>query len=147
MIRSIIAIVAFFFLISSGIMMGGEISSFIDIPSVIITVGGGLVLALINFSIADLLAAIGTGFGSSGLGQEESARAARALRALGSSIVCAGAIGTIIGLINMGQNLDDPSSIGPGVATALITIFYALILNCAVIAPLRRSVVSRSQAS
>ena len=41
MIRSIIAIIAFFFLISSGIMMGGEISSFIDIPSVIITVGRG----------------------------------------------------------------------------------------------------------
>ena len=120
---------------------------FVDTPSVLITIGGGLVLALINFPIADLFGAIGTGFGSSGLGQEEGTKAARALQALGSSFVGAGVIGTVVGLVNMGHAVDDPSAVWPGIATALITTFYGLMLNYAVIAPLRRSVVSRIQTS
>jgi chemotaxis protein MotA len=35
-----------------------------------------------------------------------------------------GMIGTLIGLIQMLGNLNDPSSLGPGMATALITTFY-----------------------
>lgn len=39
-----------------------------------------------------------------------------------------GMIGTLIGLINMLKKLDDPSSIGPSMATALITTFYGSML-------------------
>ena len=43
-----------------------------------------------------------------------------------------GMIGTLIGLIQMLNNLDDPSKIGSGMATALITTFYgALLANLA----------------
>ena len=37
-------------------------------------------------------------------------------------------IGTLIGLINMLKVMDDPSSIGPAMAVALITTFYGSIL-------------------
>ena len=41
-----------------------------------------------------------------------------------------GLIGTIIGLINMLKNLDNPEAIGPGMAVALVTTFYgSLIAN------------------
>lgn len=41
-----------------------------------------------------------------------------------------GMIGTLLGLILMLQNMDDPSAIGPGMAVALITTLYgALIAN------------------
>ncbi len=41
-----------------------------------------------------------------------------------------GMIGTLMGLIFMLQNMDDPSAIGPGMAVALITTLYgALIAN------------------
>jgi chemotaxis protein MotA len=41
-----------------------------------------------------------------------------------------GMIGTLIGLVNMLKKLDDPASIGPNMAVALITTFYgALIAN------------------
>lgn len=41
-----------------------------------------------------------------------------------------GMIGTLIGLIQMMQNLDDPSEIGKGMAVALITTFYgAFVAN------------------
>ena len=39
-----------------------------------------------------------------------------------------GMIGTLIGLILMLQNLDDPSTIGPAMALALITTFYGAVL-------------------
>jgi chemotaxis protein MotA len=43
-----------------------------------------------------------------------------------------GMVGTLIGLIQMLNNLDDPSKIGSGMATALVTTFYgALLANLA----------------
>ena len=39
-----------------------------------------------------------------------------------------GLIGTIIGLVQMLQNLDDPDSIGPAMAVALLTTLYGAIL-------------------
>ncbi len=39
-----------------------------------------------------------------------------------------GMIGTLIGLINMLQKLDDPSNLGPSMAVALITTFYGVII-------------------
>lgn len=39
-----------------------------------------------------------------------------------------GMIGTLIGLILMLKNLSDPDSIGPSMATALVTTFYGSVL-------------------
>ena len=39
-----------------------------------------------------------------------------------------GMIGTLVGLINMLQKMDDPSTIGPQMAVALVTTFYGVIL-------------------
>lgn len=39
-----------------------------------------------------------------------------------------GMLGTLIGLINMLNNLDDPSSLGPQMAVALVTTFYGSII-------------------
>ncbi len=40
-----------------------------------------------------------------------------------------GMIGTLIGLVNMLQDMDDPNSIGPSMAVALITTFYGSMLS------------------
>lgn len=39
-----------------------------------------------------------------------------------------GLIGTLIGLINMLRNLNDTESLGPGMAVALVTTFYGIVL-------------------
>lgn len=39
-----------------------------------------------------------------------------------------GMIGTLVGLVNMLQNMDDPSSIGPSMAVALITTLYGSLM-------------------
>ena len=51
-------------------------------------------------------------------------------KAMGKFAPAFGMIGTLMGLIFMLQNMDDPSAIGPGMAVALITTMYgALIAN------------------
>lgn len=39
-----------------------------------------------------------------------------------------GMIGTLVGLVNMLNNMDDAAAIGPGMATALITTLYGSLL-------------------
>jgi chemotaxis protein MotA len=49
---------------------------------------------------------------------------------MGSYAPAFGMIGTLIGLVQMLQNLDDPSKIGSGMAVALLTTFYgAFVAN------------------
>jgi len=46
-----------------------------------------------------------------------------------------GMIGTLVGLVNMLQNMDDPSSIGPAMAVALLTTLYGSMLANWICAP------------
>ncbi len=55
-----------------------------------------------------------------------------------------GMIGTLIGLVAMLANMDDPSAIGPGMAVALLTTMYGAILANVVFLPLADKLASRS---
>lgn len=54
-----------------------------------------------------------------------------------------GMIGTLLGLIFMLSNMDDPSKIGPGMAVALITTLYGAIIANMVTGPLGDKLQSR----
>jgi chemotaxis protein MotA len=58
------------------------------------------------------------------------------LDAMGSMAPAFGMIGTLVGLVKMLANLSDPSSIGAGMAVALLTTFYGAVLANAVFIPL-----------
>ncbi|MFD0387008.1 motility protein A [Tistrella bauzanensis] len=47
-----------------------------------------------------------------------------------------GLIGTLVGLVQMLGNLEDPSTIGPAMAVALLTTFYGAVLANMVFNPL-----------
>ena len=47
-----------------------------------------------------------------------------------------GLIGTLIGLVQMLADLQNPETIGPSMAVALLTTFYGAILGTAVLAPM-----------
>jgi chemotaxis protein MotA len=47
-----------------------------------------------------------------------------------------GLIGTLVGLVQMLGQLNDPSAIGPAMAVALLTTFYGAVLGTMVLAPL-----------
>ncbi|MEM6902204.1 MAG: MotA/TolQ/ExbB proton channel family protein [Pseudomonadota bacterium] len=47
-----------------------------------------------------------------------------------------GLIGTLVGLVQMLANLEDPSTIGPAMAVALLTTFYGAVLGTMLLTPL-----------
>jgi chemotaxis protein MotA len=55
-----------------------------------------------------------------------------------------GMIGTLIGLVQMLQNLSDPSAIGPAMAVALITTFYGAVIANVICLPMAGKLKGRS---
>ncbi len=178
--------------IATAILLGGSFSQFMDGPSVMIVVGGGLSATLIRFPLSGILQAFVTGgkvafshkkvepreiiekvaemgdivrkSGPLGLesievdepnlkkgaqfiadGYElafirESMELARdqylarlsegqrVFKSFGDAAPAFGMIGTLVGLVQMLANMDDPSKIGPAMAIALLTTLYGAIL-------------------
>lgn len=57
-------------------------------------------------------------------------------KAIGDAAPAMGMIGTLIGLVQMLSNMDDPKSIGPAMAVALLTTLYGAIIANAVALPI-----------
>ncbi|NQU58592.1 MAG: MotA/TolQ/ExbB proton channel family protein [Rhodospirillales bacterium] len=191
-----------FALIAMALYMGGSPKSFIDIPSILIVIGGTFAVTSICFSIGEVFraqtvvihalvystrdpvqAAIqvlalakaarkrgvlalqsiipqlnndkflqkGLMMIVDGMPGEEVERllqhelratsnrhfkSASVLRKSAEVSPAMGLIGTLIGLVQMLGNLDDPKSIGPAMAVALLTTFYGAVLSNMVFAPL-----------
>ncbi len=194
-IATIIGIAAAYLLIIGSIVIGGSPGAFINIPSLLITVGGGLAAGMAGYPLGEfigalkaILKAIKPEVGDpietveflteiakkarkegilalesdidqfyakdpflgnimrmliDGLEVEEIKSTAESSMAqidqklsteasvwesLGDLFPAFGMIGTLIGLIQMLQNLSDPSALGPGMAVAMITTLYGAIL-------------------
>lgn len=56
-----------------------------------------------------------------------------------------GMVGTLIGLVQMLQTMDDPSSIGPAMAVALLTTFYGAVIANIFCSPMAGKLQTRSQ--
>lgn len=181
-------------LVLSAIMMGGGgIMPFINIPSLMITVGGSFAAVLINFPLGACLGVFGVikkcfttklpapadviaqfkefstiarrdgllaleekveeitdDFTSRGLGlviggatkeevemnleveisyiDERHKLGKKIIDGLGAAAPAFGMVGTLIGLVQMLRTLDDPSQIGGGMATALLTTLYGAVI-------------------
>jgi chemotaxis protein MotA len=63
-------------------------------------------------------------------------KGANVLRKAAEFAPAMGLIGTLIGLVQMLGNLDNPSSIGPAMAVALLTTFYGAVLANMVFSPM-----------
>lgn len=68
--------------------------------------------------------------------QERHSTGKQILEFMGSSAPAFGMIGTLIGLVQMLTNLNDPKSIGSGMAVALITTFYGAFVANLICIPL-----------
>ena len=79
--------------------------------------------------------------------QERHSGGKKILDFMGASAPAFGMIGTLIGLVQMLQNLDDPKNIGGGMAVALITTFYGALLANLLFIPLagKLSMYSKSE--
>jgi chemotaxis protein MotA len=63
---------------------------------------------------------------------------------MGNFAPAMGMMGTLIGLVKMLMQMDDPSSIGPAMAVALITTFYGVILANLIFLPIAGKLKTRS---
>ena len=63
-------------------------------------------------------------------------KSAELLRKAADAAPAMGLIGTLIGLVQMLSNLNDPSQIGPSMAIAILTTFYGAILGNMLLRPL-----------
>ena len=208
-IATIAGIISAFGLVISAILMGGGLSLFINVQSLMIVVGGTLGATLINYPLKDVLKvmsvvknAIFPGkhtaqelivnfvtlssqarregilalepaikemddeFLSKGLQlsvdglepqaiqailetevehiQERHKLGADIFATMGTFAPALGMIGTLIGLVQMLQTMDDPSTIGPAMAVALLTTFYGAIIANIICNPISGKLRNRS---
>jgi chemotaxis protein MotA len=64
---------------------------------------------------------------------------------MGAFAPAMGLIGTLIGLVQMLRSMEDPSSIGPAMALALITTFYGALMANLLFLPISGKLRTRSE--
>jgi chemotaxis protein MotA len=64
---------------------------------------------------------------------------------MGTFAPAMGMIGTLIGLVQMLQSMDDPSTIGPAMAVALLTTFYGSMIANLICMPIAGKLKTRSK--
>lgn len=69
---------------------------------------------------------------------------AKIFKAFGDTGPAMGMIGTLVGLVQMLANMDDPKSIGPAMAVALLTTLYGAMLANMVCLPLQSKLMNRA---
>lgn len=206
-IATIIGLVLAGGLVIGSILLGGDLGAFIDVPSLLIVVGGTIAAALTAESLPNCIGSIKVAMNAikmkandpietigklvelstvarrEGIVALENAKVedeffGRALRmaadgASGDEInetlngeigamklrhkragalfkFCAGSapsmgmIGTLIGLVQMLQALDDPAAIGPSMAVALLTTMYGAIIAFMIMGPIATKLEHRS---
>ena len=65
--------------------------------------------------------------------------------AIGAYSPAMGMVGTLIGLVQMLQTMDDPAKIGPAMAIALLTTFYGAVIANVVCIPMAGKLKNRSE--
>ena len=206
---TIIGICAGLIVVMIAIFIGGNFLSFVDLPSVLIVVGGASAATMLRFPLASIPSALATGgkiaftqkksnpialideitqlaaiarkSGPLGLesvevGDEflkkgvqyvadgyepafilESLERERDLmlerledgqkifKAMGDSAPAFGMIGTLVGLVQMLSTMDDPSTIGPSMAIALLTTLYGALIANVVCLPISEKLATKSK--
>lgn len=208
-IATLIGIITAFSLVLTAITMGGGIALFVNIPAIMIVLGGTMGATMINYPLPDILKVIKvvknaffikkytaqgliTNFvGLAGTARREGILAlesvidnindefmkkglqlsvdgleplsikdildteivaiqdrhklgAEIFTTLGTFAPALGMIGTLIGLVQMLQTMEDPSTIGPAMAVALLTTFYGALLANIVALPIAGKLRNRS---
>ena len=209
-IATLVGIVSAFALVFISIMLGSGLALFINIPSVMIVVGGTLGATMIHYPLKDVfgvfkvvknvfftkawstqeiidrfiefsnisrkegmlaledqISEMDDQFISKGLQlaidgmQPESIReileveidylqerhrfGAEILDTMATFFPAMGMIGTLIGLVQMLQTMEDPSTIGPAMAVALLTTFYGAVAANLVCLPMAGKLRKRSR--
>ena len=130
------------FIAAMGVGIGVNISSMFNVESAAIVLGGTLGLLLFGGS------RIGPMFSSvfrCSIPAADLLQAARDWKLAAAYLLASGVIGTLIGLVIMLKNMDDPAAIGPAMGIAVLTILYGVILGLGICLPLAARLENRAQ--
>ena len=117
------------------------------------------ILALEGREIADPILSKGVRMTIDGMGEDEvrdilvsemiamkqrHSRGQKLFKFMGATAPSMGMIGTLVGLVQMLQTLDDPSKIGPSMAVALLTTLYGAIVAFMICNPIAEKLTRRT---
>jgi chemotaxis protein MotA len=77
--------------------------------------------------------------------QQRHSRGQDIFKSMGTYAPAFGMIGTLIGLVQMLRQMDDPSTIGPAMAVALLTTLYGSLLANVIFLPMAKKLEERSK--
>ena len=129
--KVVIGITMFMFMIVSGAFVAGgndmgAVALFIDLPSLLVEVLGMVGLGLVAFDSNEWKSGIGMLFKK--CSKDEVYPAFQFWRGMAVFSVVSSFVGLLIGVVMILQNLSDMSLLGPSLAVAMITMFYACVL-------------------
>lgn len=119
----------------------GDLTPFFDIPSVLIIFG--FTIGALIFSGTGIPNMFSASF-SADARRENLKAAARGWGQAKKYAVASGVIGTMIGWVIMLKNLDDMAAVGPGMAIAILTILYGLVLGYGICLPMQMRLEDRA---
>ena len=125
----------------AAVLMGSSLAAFINLPSMLIVIGGMVCFSLAHHDAGAIRDAIGNALGKNPSPNVQ--KDISVLATLRKTTYGSGVAGTLIGLIQMLQSLDDPSSIGPAMAVAILTVLYSVLIVEFLIDPLTNRTLSR----
>ncbi|MFC1673403.1 MotA/TolQ/ExbB proton channel family protein [Pseudomonadota bacterium] len=70
---------------------------------------------------------------------------AKIFKAIGDSAPAFGMIGTLVGLVQMLANMDDPNTIGPAMAVALLTTLYGAVISNLIALPISDKLETKTE--
>ena len=130
--------------IALSVGIGPYLGLMLDVPSLIIVLGGSLgALLFAGQRLGNMFRAVF----SSAATRDDLLAAAGAWKLAGAFALAMGAIGLVIGLVIMLKNMDDPAAIGPGMAVAILPVFYGLLLEFGIALPVRSRLEDRAGAA
>jgi flagellar motor component MotA len=127
------------------LLMKGSLLIYLNLPSIILLLGGTLGALLWSFSPADMSRVCRAYFGPDDLEKEDAILGYTLLTHLGELAIAVGLIGTLVGLVQMLQSLDDPTKIGPALAVALLVTFYAVAISEVFCRPMAGNFLARGK--
>ena len=127
------------------LLIRGSPLFYVNLPSITLTLVGTFGALLWSFSTADMGRVCRAYLGPDDLDREDAILGHRLFTHLGELAIGVGLIGTIIGLVQMLQALDDPTKIGPAMSVALFTTFYGVLISEVFCRPIAGSLLTRGK--
>ena len=131
-------------LFAAAIMMGGTFMAFVNAPSLLVVFGGFISITLAFHSPGEFYDAVCAGLCSQEMNPADSKRHVAVLSTARTTVMGSGVAGVLIGLVQMLQSLEDPSTIGPAMAVALLCALYSVMLSELLLGPMINRVHARA---